>query len=82
MDNKTETLIQVFSDEKLDMISETQSRCLKCYYYFRTLESAPADVDRRNASHFDRQSRFDRRQESVRSKTVNIAYIIAIYQIC
>lgn len=31
MDSKTETLIQVFSDEKLDMISETLSRCLKCY---------------------------------------------------
>ena len=48
MDSKTETLIQVFSDEKLDMISETLSRCLKCYcYYFCTLESVPADVDRR-----------------------------------
>ena len=30
MDSKTETLIQVFSDEKLDMINETHSRCLKC----------------------------------------------------
>ena len=48
MDSKTETLIQVFSNEKLDMISETLSRCLKCYcYYFCTLESAPADVDPR-----------------------------------
>lgn len=37
---KIETLSRGVSDEKIDMISETHSRSLKCYcYYFRTLES-------------------------------------------